>query len=102
MSQAIEQLVDPPTLAQRLLHTSAELLGVSRGAVYLRQGDPPLYRLAGCLGPAAAADRAAARLPADRGACRGRPVRCRTAGPAPADAGPAAAALPGRRDRPGR
>ncbi len=51
MSQAIEQLVDPHTLARRLLHTSAELLGVSRGAVYLRQGDPPLYHLADALGP---------------------------------------------------
>jgi transcriptional regulator with GAF, ATPase, and Fis domain len=53
MSQAIEQLVDPPTLARRLLQASAELLGVSRGAVYLREGSPPLYRLAGCLGPGA-------------------------------------------------
>ena len=52
MSQAIDQLVDPPTLARRLLHTSAELLGVPRGAVYLRQGEPPLYRLADALGPA--------------------------------------------------
>jgi transcriptional regulator with GAF, ATPase, and Fis domain len=52
MSQAIEQLVDPPALARRLLQTSAELLGVSRGAVYLRQGDPPLYRLADALGTA--------------------------------------------------
>ncbi len=51
MSQAIEQLVDPPTLGRRLLQTSAELLGVSRGAVYLREGTPPLYRLAGALGP---------------------------------------------------
>jgi transcriptional regulator with GAF, ATPase, and Fis domain len=51
MSQAIEQLVDPPTLARRLLQTSAELLGVSQGAVYLREGEPPIYRLAGCLGP---------------------------------------------------
>ncbi len=50
MGQAIEQLVDPPTLAQRLLQASAELLGVSRGAVYLREGRPPLYRLAGSLG----------------------------------------------------
>jgi transcriptional regulator with GAF, ATPase, and Fis domain len=50
MSQAIEQLVDPPALARRLLHTSAELLGVPRGAVYLRQGKPPLYRLADALG----------------------------------------------------
>ncbi|MHB1425092.1 MAG: hypothetical protein ACYC3I_18120, partial [Gemmataceae bacterium] len=52
MSQAIEQLVDPPALAHRLLHTSAELLGASRGAVYLRQGDPPLYHLTEALGPA--------------------------------------------------
>ncbi len=52
MSQAIEQLVDPPTLAHRLLHTSAELLGAGRGAVYLRQGDPPLYHLTESLGPA--------------------------------------------------
>jgi transcriptional regulator with GAF, ATPase, and Fis domain len=51
MSQAIDQLVDPPTLARRLLHTSAELLGAARGAVYLRQGTPPLYRLADALGP---------------------------------------------------
>src|SRR5205823_13460523 len=51
MGQAIEQLVDPPTLAKRLLQASAELLGVPRGAVYLREGEPPLYRLAGCLGP---------------------------------------------------
>jgi transcriptional regulator with GAF, ATPase, and Fis domain len=51
MGQAIEQLVDPPTLARRLLHASAELLGVPRGAVYLREGDPPLYRLVGSLGP---------------------------------------------------
>jgi transcriptional regulator with GAF, ATPase, and Fis domain len=51
MGQAIEQLVEPPTLARRLLHASAELLTVPRGAVYLREGNPPLYRLAGCLGP---------------------------------------------------
>jgi transcriptional regulator with GAF, ATPase, and Fis domain len=50
MSQAIEQLVDPPALARRLLHTSAELLGTPRGAVYLRQGDPSLYVLADSLG----------------------------------------------------
>jgi len=54
MSQAIEQLVDPPTLAHRLLHMSAELLGASRGAVYLRQGDPPLYHLTEAIGPAPA------------------------------------------------
>jgi transcriptional regulator with GAF, ATPase, and Fis domain len=50
MSQAIEQLVDPPALARRLLHTSADLLGVPRGAVYLRQGQPALYCLADVLG----------------------------------------------------
>src|SRR5207244_3338906 len=37
-------------LARRLLQASTELLGVPRGAVYLREGNPPLYRLAGCLG----------------------------------------------------
>src|SRR5207248_5422268 len=42
MRQAIDQLVDPPTLARRLLHTAAEMLGVPAGAVYLRQGSPPL------------------------------------------------------------
>src|SRR6202023_799467 len=52
MGVAIEQLVDPPTLARRLLQASSELLNVPRGAVYLREGNPPIYRLAGCLGPA--------------------------------------------------
>jgi len=54
MSQAIEQLVDPPTLARGLLHTSAELLSAERGAVYLRQGDPPLYHLTEAIGEAPA------------------------------------------------
>jgi transcriptional regulator with GAF, ATPase, and Fis domain len=52
MSQAIEQLVDPLTLARRLLQASTELLGVSQGAVYLREGNPPLFRLTDSLGPA--------------------------------------------------
>jgi transcriptional regulator with GAF, ATPase, and Fis domain len=52
MNQAIEQLVDPPALARRLLHTAADLLGTARGAVYLRQGEPPLYRLTEALGAA--------------------------------------------------
>ncbi|HXG13338.1 MAG TPA: sigma 54-interacting transcriptional regulator [Gemmataceae bacterium] len=52
LSQAVEQLVDPPALARRLLQASADLLGVPRGSVYLREGDPPLYRLADSLGPA--------------------------------------------------
>jgi transcriptional regulator with GAF, ATPase, and Fis domain len=50
MSQAIDRLVDPPALARRLLQTSAELLNTPRGAVYLREGEPPLYRLADVLG----------------------------------------------------
>jgi transcriptional regulator with GAF, ATPase, and Fis domain len=52
MSQAIEKLVDPPALAQRMLQEAADLLGAGRGAVYLREGDPPLYRLAARLGEA--------------------------------------------------
>ncbi len=52
MGQTIAQLVDPATLANRLLLTSTELLGAHRGAVYLRQGDHPLYRLADHLGEA--------------------------------------------------
>jgi transcriptional regulator with GAF, ATPase, and Fis domain len=52
MGKAIEQLVDPPTLAKQLLQTSVEVLGVSCGAGYLRQGDPPLYCLADATGVA--------------------------------------------------
>jgi transcriptional regulator with GAF, ATPase, and Fis domain len=50
LSQAVEQLVDPQALARRLLGVCSELLGVTRGAVYLRAGDPPLYRLGDHLG----------------------------------------------------
>ena len=50
MSEAIEQLVDSPTLARRLLQTSAELLGTARGSIYLREGDSPLYNLSHALG----------------------------------------------------
>jgi transcriptional regulator with GAF, ATPase, and Fis domain len=50
LGAAIEQLVDPPTLARRLLQTTGEVLTVTSGAVYLREGEPPIYRLAGCLG----------------------------------------------------
>jgi transcriptional regulator with GAF, ATPase, and Fis domain len=50
MGQAIQQLVDPPTLARQLLQASAEVLGVARGAVYLREGTPPLYRVVDILG----------------------------------------------------
>jgi transcriptional regulator with GAF, ATPase, and Fis domain len=51
MSQAVDQLVEPPVLARRTLRETAELLTVTRGAIYLREGHPPLYRLADHLGP---------------------------------------------------
>ena len=51
MGQAIEQLVDPTTLARQLLQAATEVLNVSRGAVYIREGTPPLYRLVESLGP---------------------------------------------------
>jgi transcriptional regulator with GAF, ATPase, and Fis domain len=51
MGQAIEQLVDRPRLARQMLQASAEVLGTNRGAIYLREGVPPLYRLVGALGP---------------------------------------------------
>ncbi len=52
MTEAVEQLVDPPALARRFLHSSAELLAAGGGAVYLRQGEPAVYRLADSLGAA--------------------------------------------------
>lgn len=45
MSQAVEQLVDPPTLCRRLLNSLSELLSFNQGAAYVRQGEPPLYVL---------------------------------------------------------
>ena len=50
MGQAIEQLIDPPTLARKLLHSSAEVLSVARGSVYLREGEPPIYRVVDAIG----------------------------------------------------
>ncbi|HEX3314367.1 MAG TPA: sigma-54-dependent Fis family transcriptional regulator, partial [Gemmataceae bacterium] len=50
MGQAVEQLVDPLALAQKFLHATTDLLGVAQGSVFLRQGDPPIFRLAGCQG----------------------------------------------------
>ncbi len=52
LSEAIDHLVEPPTLARHLLDASAELLAVSRGSLYLGEGDPLIYRLAGALGTA--------------------------------------------------
>ena len=51
MGQAVQQLVDPVALAQKLLQIATEQLAVPRGAVYLAQGEPPLYRLACNVGP---------------------------------------------------
>ena len=63
MSQAVQQLVDPPALAQRLLQATTELMGVTRGSVFLRQGDPPLYRLQGSLGPTPSLDELSSGCP---------------------------------------
>ncbi len=49
LSQAVAQLVDPPALARKMLHATSELLGVAEGAIYLRQGDTPIFQLAGSL-----------------------------------------------------
>jgi transcriptional regulator with GAF, ATPase, and Fis domain len=54
LGEAIQQLVDPPALAKRLLQASSELLGVVRGAVYLRQGEPSLFQMADSFGAAPA------------------------------------------------
>ncbi|MGL4554328.1 MAG: sigma 54-interacting transcriptional regulator, partial [Gemmataceae bacterium] len=54
MSQAVEKLVDPPTLARRMLHTAADLLSAPGGSVYLRQGEPGVYKLTDAIGPAPA------------------------------------------------
>jgi transcriptional regulator with GAF, ATPase, and Fis domain len=63
MSQAVQQLVDPPALAQRLLQATTELMGVTRGSVFLRQGDPPIYRLQGSLGPTPSLEELASGCP---------------------------------------
>src|SRR5262249_41259402 len=44
-SKAVEQLVDPPALARRLLGPCPESWGVTGGAVYWRGGAPPLFHL---------------------------------------------------------
>ena len=43
--------MDPPTLARRLLRAASDLLGIPVGAVYVREGDPPAFRVAGGIGP---------------------------------------------------
>jgi transcriptional regulator with GAF, ATPase, and Fis domain len=89
MSQAVAHLVDPPALAQRLLKATAELLGVDRGAVYVREGDPPTFRLAGHVGPAPALDELAAGFPLVEAAEGGKPVRYLNGRAGPAAPSPA-------------
>jgi transcriptional regulator with GAF, ATPase, and Fis domain len=55
LGEAVQQLVDPPTLLQRLLHASADLLGVSGGTVYLCEGERPAGRVVGTFGAGTAA-----------------------------------------------
>jgi len=50
MSQAVSQLVDPPALAQQLLATVSNALGITHGVVFLRQGDSPDFLLVAKLG----------------------------------------------------
>ncbi len=88
MSEAVADLVDPPALAQRLLRATAELLGVGRGAVYLREGEPPLFRLAGHVGAPPALDELALGFPLVEAVQGGQPVQ-RVAGKAPAALSPA-------------
>jgi transcriptional regulator with GAF, ATPase, and Fis domain len=61
LGETVEQLVDPPTLARRLLRAAGDLLGVQCGAVYLRDGEANIYRVAGGIGPVPPAE----ELPAD-------------------------------------
>jgi transcriptional regulator with GAF, ATPase, and Fis domain len=55
LGDTVEQLIDPPTLARRLLRAVTDLLDVPGGAVYVREGEPPVYRVAGGIGPVAPA-----------------------------------------------
>lgn len=63
MGQAIQQLVDPPALAQRLLQTASELLGVRRGAIFLHEWDQPRYCQAGTVGNTMSSSELAADCP---------------------------------------
>jgi transcriptional regulator with GAF, ATPase, and Fis domain len=50
LGEAVDQLVDPPTLAVRLLQVSAELYGYPRGSVFIRDRQSEEFQLAGSLG----------------------------------------------------
>jgi transcriptional regulator with GAF, ATPase, and Fis domain len=45
MGQAVEQLVDQPTLCRRLLVALGELLGFNQGAIYVRSGESGVFVL---------------------------------------------------------
>lgn len=74
LSEAVDQLVDPPALAKKLLHATSEILGTAQGAVYLRQGDPPLFRLAGALGQPPPLDELSPGFPLIEALQTGRPI----------------------------
>jgi transcriptional regulator with GAF, ATPase, and Fis domain len=74
LGEAVEQLVDPPALAQKLLHTSSELLAAKQGAVYLRRGEPPIYRLAASIGAPPALEELAPGFPLLTALETGKPV----------------------------
>jgi transcriptional regulator with GAF, ATPase, and Fis domain len=86
LGTAIEQLVDPPTLARRLLHAAADLLGVQAGAVYLRDGEPPVFRAVGHLGPAPAVGELSHENPLALALLEHEVLPPRRQVPAPADA----------------
>lgn len=50
MTLAVEQRIDPVQLGRRYLLGLAELIGFEQGALYLRSGQPPVFRLAAHLG----------------------------------------------------
>ncbi|MFO0929761.1 MAG: hypothetical protein U0736_22515 [Gemmataceae bacterium] len=50
MSETIEQLVDPPTLARQLVQTATAVFATPTAAVYLRDGESGLFRLGDAVG----------------------------------------------------
>jgi transcriptional regulator with GAF, ATPase, and Fis domain len=74
LSQAVEQLVDPPALAKKLLQATSELLGVAHGSVYLRSGETSLFRLAGVLGAAPPWDELSPGFPLMEAMLTGKPL----------------------------
>lgn len=50
LNEAVEQRIDPQLLCRRFLSALAELADFEQGAIYLRQGDPPSFKLVSHLG----------------------------------------------------